>query len=403
MSDTAVYLLGDLADVQTGPFGAQLHSSDYVSEGTPIITVEHLADGGRISHYRTPLVSEVDKVRLARYSLQLGDLVFSRVGAIDRCSYVSPGEDGWLFSGRLLRVRPDSSRVNSRFLTNFLSHESSRRWIKNHAVGSTMPCLNTSILKHVPIRLPQLSEQRKIAEILDAADESIRSTEQFIAKLEQARQGLLEDLLAYVTANIVKPTPLGDVSVIAGGVTLGRAILGFETVELPYLRVANVQDSYVDTSDMKRVRVLRTEVERYLLQAGDVLMTEGGDFDKLGRGAVWDSRVDPCLHQNHIFRVRCDTALLLPEFLAIYSASSAGRHHFVMLSKRTTNLASINMTQLKAFLVPIPPLREQSRIVDAVQAQDNDKHQERNVLSKLRSLKQGLMDDLLTGWVGVST
>ena len=189
--------LGSLADVQTGPFGSQLHSSDYVAEGTPIITVEHLIGENEISHDSIPLVSVSDRTRLIRYSLQTGDLVFSRVGAIDRCSYVSPREDGWLFSGRLLRVRPDRSRVDSRFLASYLAHEPSQRWIRAHAVGSTMPCLNTSILKRVPLSLPPLPTQRTIAEILDTTDGAIRSTERLIAKLEQAGEGLRHDLLTH--------------------------------------------------------------------------------------------------------------------------------------------------------------------------------------------------------------
>src|SRR5260370_10818678 len=196
MNDTSDSELGSVADVETGPFGSQLHSSDYVDEGTPIITVEHLISESGISHDDIPLVSMSDRARLIRYSLQTGDLVFSRVGAIDRCSYVTPSEDGWLFSGRLLRVRPDRSCIDSRFLAFFLSHEPSQRWIRDHAVGSTMPCLNTSILKKVPLSLPPLATQRRIAEILDTADEAIRSTERLIAKLEQAKQGLLRDLLA---------------------------------------------------------------------------------------------------------------------------------------------------------------------------------------------------------------
>ena len=168
-----------------------------------------------------------------------------------------------------------------------------------------------------------------------------------------------------------------------------------------YLRVANVQDGFIDTSDMKKIRILQTELDRYRLLAGDVLMTEGGDFDKLGRGAVWDGSIDPCLHQNHIFRVRCDPCVLLPEFLAMYSASPAGRRHFVLISKQTTNLASINMTQLKAFPVPIPPLQDQLRIVTAASAQENEIRSESAVLRKLRLLKRGLMDDLLTGRVRV--
>src|SRR5260370_29352382 len=127
MSNCSRTILGSIADIQTGLFGSQLHASDYVFDGTPIITVEHLMGDGRISHDSVPRVGPADLVRLNRYSLRRGDLVFSRVGAIDRCARVSSEENGWLFSGRLLRVRPDNSRVDSRFLAAILSHKPTRR------------------------------------------------------------------------------------------------------------------------------------------------------------------------------------------------------------------------------------------------------------------------------------
>ena len=96
--------------IQTGPFGSQLHQRDYVSEGTPIITVEHLGEN-RISHQNMPYVSDHDKKRLSRYTLREGHVVFSRVGSVDRRALVRQAEEGWLFSGRCLRVRPDPSKV----------------------------------------------------------------------------------------------------------------------------------------------------------------------------------------------------------------------------------------------------------------------------------------------------
>lgn len=107
MTSWKTYRLGEIADIQTGPFGSQLHNKDYADEGSPIVTVEHL--GNR--HFTTqnlPLVSDTDKARLSKYILSEGDIVFSRVGSVDRCSYVSKAEDGWMFSGRCLRVRCSS-------------------------------------------------------------------------------------------------------------------------------------------------------------------------------------------------------------------------------------------------------------------------------------------------------
>ena len=131
-------------------------------------------------------------------------------------------------------------------------------------------------------------------------------------------------------------------------------------------------------------------------------MNEGGDFDKLGRGTVWRAQIEPCLHQNHVFRVRCDITNLVPEYLAAYSASQRGKTFFVQSSKQSTNLASINSTQLKAFPILRPDVREQLEIVAQLEASAMRLSSEELELQKLRALKCGLMDDLLTGSVHVT-
>ncbi len=143
-----------------------------------------------------------------------------------------------------------------------------------------------------------------------------------------------------------------------------------DPVELPYLRVANVQDGHLDLTEIKTIAVESSRVERYSLEDGDVLMTEGGDFDKLGRGAVWRNQISPCLHQNHVFAVRVNRKHLLPEFLAAYCAAEPGRRYFLACSKQTTNLASINSSQLKALPLRLPSLDEQRRIVRVLDAAD---------------------------------
>lgn len=152
-------------------------------------------------------------------------------------------------------------------------------------------------------------------------------------------------------------------------------------VELPYLRVANVQDGHVDLRDIKTIEVEAADVSRYRIEAGDVLMTEGGDFDKLGRGTVWNGEISPCLHQNHVFAVRVDRSALLPEFLAAYCAAEPGRRYFLGCSKQTTNLASINSTQLKELPLPVPPLAEQRGIVAVLGAMDGLVSQGKRLLS----------------------
>jgi type I restriction enzyme S subunit len=145
---------------------------------------------------------------------------------------------------------------------------------------------------------------------------------------------------------------------------------------------------------MKWVRVLRSEVVQYELKAGDFLITEGGDFDKLGRGAVWNGALAPCLHQNHVFRIRADPARLVPQYLAIYSGSSAGRSYFLSASKRTTNLASINLTQVKAFPIPLPSLVEQCRIAEILDSVDESIRSTEQIIAKLQTLRRAMLADI---------
>lgn len=166
------YKLGEIAGVQTGPFGSQLHKKDYVEIGTPIITVEHLGEN-RITYQNLPKVSETDKKRLSKYLIREGDVVFSRVGSVDRRALVTKKENNWLFSGRCLRVRPDEKIANGAFLSYFFGKESFKEHIRSIAVGATMPSLNTSILSNVEITLPPLQEQKSIASILLALDDKI--------------------------------------------------------------------------------------------------------------------------------------------------------------------------------------------------------------------------------------
>ena len=190
MSDWKEYKLGDIANVQTGPFGSQLHNKDYVKKGTPIVTVEHL--GARMfTTQNLPCVSDVDKVRLGKYTLEEGDIVFSRVGSVDRCSYVSAKEAGWLFSGRCLRVRSNIT-VYSLFLYYYLQQEDVKQSIRNIAVGATMPSINTKLLSEIIVSLPNLDVQNQIASILSVLDDKIECNRRINDNLEQQAQALFK-------------------------------------------------------------------------------------------------------------------------------------------------------------------------------------------------------------------
>ena len=178
--------VGDFASVQTGPFGSQLHNEDYVESGTPIITVEHM-DGKYIAHRNLPLVSQNDVDRLRKYDLHTGDIVFSRVGSVDRAVMVSQHEDGWLFSGRCLRVRPYDPNTGSYFLWWF-NQPVIRQLVTASAVGATMPSINTSILNSIRIVFPQKDIVSQFCKMADGLIEIIATNLEEIRKLNDARE-----------------------------------------------------------------------------------------------------------------------------------------------------------------------------------------------------------------------
>jgi len=169
------------------------------------------------------------------------------------------------------------------------------------------------------------------------------------------------------------PTPngwswarLGTIADIVSGVTKGRKLAGRKTVELPYLRVANVQRGRLDLEKMKSIEIPVQEEDRYQLQFGDLLLTEGGDWDKLGRTAIWRGDIPRCIHQNHVFRARLGDNSILPEWVMLFTNSLVGRAYFENAAKQTTNLASINMKQLRNCPVPVPPTATQRHIIEVV-------------------------------------
>jgi type I restriction enzyme S subunit len=193
--DWEVKTIGSIADVKTGPFGSALHASDYVAKGTPIITVEHIGEASILHTKEIPQVGESDTIRLKAYTLKEGDLVFSRVGSVDRCGYIAKEEEGWLFSGRLLRVRPIED-ISSKYLTYHLNSKPARDRVLSVAVGLAMPSINTKILEGVSVALPPtIAEQERIAGALSSIDTLIGALTEQIEKKRHIKQGAMQQLL----------------------------------------------------------------------------------------------------------------------------------------------------------------------------------------------------------------
>ncbi|QIR38506.1 restriction endonuclease subunit S [Tolypothrix sp. PCC 7910] len=243
-------------------------------------------------------------------------------------------------------------------------------------------CNNFDLLYNIPETIPKLRQailQLAVQGKLVRQDPNDEPASALIKRMISKR----DKLIANKKINNYKPQPpielseisfnlpngwecvrLGEITDIVSGVTKGRNLTGRKTTYYPYLRVANVQRGFLDLEVMKEIEIPVEELEKYRLLVGDILLTEGGDWDKLGRSAIWQGQIQDCIHQNHVFRARPLDDGLLSEWAVMYTNSPVGRQYFETAAKRTTNLASINMTQLRYCPFPLPPLAEQKRIVE---------------------------------------
>ena len=221
MSEWREVKLCEVSDIQTGPFGSQLHKEDYVTNGTPIVTVEHLGNKS-FSKQNLPCVKDSDKIRLSKYILNQGDIVFSRVGSVDRCSFVTKETDGWMFSGRCLRVRPYN--IDPEYLYYFFTLPSTKKTVRSIAVGTTMPSINTTLLSNIVVCFPKSEEeQHSIASILSSLDDKIAINRRICENLEAQAQALFKhwfiDFAPFKNGKFVE----SELGMIPEGWRVGRA------------------------------------------------------------------------------------------------------------------------------------------------------------------------------------
>lgn len=325
---------------------------------------------------------------IERFQIQVGDVLVTKDSEtpddIAIGSVVTDELPNVLCGYHLAMIRPCAHKLHGQYLAWLYASKQFRSHYEAHAVGVTRFGLAQSIFKATKLSLPTLEEQKAIAAHLEvscsAIDLAITAKRKQIESLTGVRTSLLQrvvtrgvdqDPVLVETGNSwLQKIPKGwslvmlkRLAEIQSGLTLGKVYEDQEVLEYPYLRVANVQDSYVDLEDVSTLEVPPAFAVGVMLRAGDVLMTEGGDLDKLGRGTVWAGQIEPCLHQNHVFAVRCYRHKLQPHFLAYVTAAQYGRDYFEATGKRTTNLAATNSTKVGMFYIPLPPLEEQRELV----------------------------------------
>jgi len=260
-------------------------------------------------------------------------------------------------------------------------------WVLKWAIKPSFYGGHWPILVEKIVPLPPVEEQRAIAAQFKAQLSEVENAHHAVVTLLTDSEALsvayLHEIFSGKNAEKWPIVPLGEAGEIVAGITLGRKTKSIELREVPYLRVANVKDGYLDLSDIKSIKATEAEIKKWTLRPGDILLTEGGDPDKLGRGTFWSGELPECIHQNHIYRVRFPSDKYMPEFIAAQICSQYGKSYFFAHAKKTTGIATINQQVLKAFPLLSPSLEIQQKIMKAL----SEKLQEaQSILSGIKKI-----------------
>lgn len=392
--------------------GYPFKPDDWGDEGKPIIRIQDLTGSNDSPNYYD---GDID----AKYHIKNGDILVSWAATLD--AFIWNKGDG-LLNQHIFKAIPQEEKITSYFFF-WMIKEAMQNMNNDNKHGIFMQHVTLDVFNNFSVPLPPLSEQKRIATYLfqkiSEADIMLDDTLSSITGYKKLKQAVITQA---VTKGVRGEREMKDSGVewigeipvewrkaqlrhcatIKSGITLGKSY-SKDTVliERPYLRVANVQGGYVDLNDLATIEVTPDEDLKYRLHSGDVLMTEGGDRDKLGRGCVWHGEIEPCLHQNHVFAVQTNETILLPEFLEYLTASDVGRSYFDVTAIKTTNLACTSSSKVLAFTIPLPPIEEQIEIVSFIKKRSLELNKlimkKELLVQELESYKKSLIYEVVTG------
>ena len=292
--------------------------------------------------------------------------------------------------GTMQYILPNEG-VNVHYLAFAMEHMNLAKYFS----GATIPHIYFKDYGKEKLLERTEKEQKSIAEILSKMDSLISLRKQQIAKLDELVKARFVEMFGDVLLNSMQwpEKTLENMADIVSGITKGRKTAEADLQEVPYMAVSNVKDGYIDWTTVKTILATRQEIEQYRLMPDDILMTEGGDTDKVGRGAIIKVPLKNSIHQNHIFRVRLDEQEILPSFFAEYLRHQKAKRYFLGCAKQTTGIASINMRQLRALPTLVPPLSLQKQFAAFVERVDQQKQTVQQGLEKLELMKKALMQE----------
>lgn len=340
----------------------------------------------------------VSKSKVAEQQyLQTGDiLICASSGSkelVGKAAFVDLVKNPMTFGAFCKVVRPQPEY--SEYLGHYFNSPVYRRKISALSAGANINNIKNEHIDNLDIQLVDEKERREIITILNELNMLISLRKQQLFKLDELVKARFVEMFGDVLLNSMQwpEKTLENMADIVSGITKGRKTAEADLQEVPYMAVSNVKDGYIDWTTVKTILATRQEIEQYRLMPDDILMTEGGDPDKVGRGAIIKVPLKNSIHQNHIFRVRLDEQEILPSFFAEYLRHQKAKRYFLGCAKQTTGIASINMRQLRALPTLVPPLSLQKQFAAFVERVDRQKQTIQQSFEKLELMKKALMQE----------
>ena len=389
MSEWKECKLEEVAEVQTGPFGSQLKNEQYIIGGTPVVTVEHITNF-RIIDFDYPSVTDEDKNRLSKYLLKSGDIIFTRVGSVDLSAFVKPHQDGWMFSSRMLRVRPNQD-VDSRFLSYFFQQKRFREYILNISVGATMPSINTEILKGIPVSYPSLPEQRAIASVLSSLDDKIDLLHRQNKTLEAMAETLFRQWFVEEADEGWEVKPLGNfVTVKRGGsprpIQEYLSETGYRWLKISDATKENSPYIFEIKEHIKKDGLNKTT----LLKSGSLVLSNSAT-----PGIPKILQVDTCIHDGWLHFPK---SYFSNEFL--YLLFKIIRPELLMYGNGSI-FTNLKTDILKEYKIPIPDINELNNFQNSIALIFEKLLKNSMQIRTLENLRDTLLPKLMSGEVRV--
>ena len=346
-----------------------------VEGGYPITRIETTAND-RFNRDRMGYAGITDIEKYESYILQDGDLLMSHINSVQYLGrtvlYEKQGNEKIIHGMNLLGLKARRDIIIPAYARYCFYSYSFRQQIGRITKKSVNQASFAVVdLKKIKIKVPDLSEQSRVVDILNRLNQVIEDRQQELQKLDDLTKARFVEMFENKTE--YDQFRLEEIADIVSGITKGRKTKCGELREVPYMAVSNVKDGYIDWTTVKTILATEDEIIQYKLLPDDVLMTEGGDPDKLGRGAIISLPPKDCIHQNHIFRVRLDETRILPRYFSAYLQSPQAKTYFLRAAKQTTGIASINMRQLRGLPTIVPSIEQQLKYVSFSEQVDKSK------------------------------